>query len=460
LTRGCHATKLGLFEFSSRSCRAIGVDEALPARSDSGGSPVTDRSGSALDRRWPEATGVKRDAHAWAFKPRFRRHAFGWRSQPAIQRVREAVAEIKKVARRDPVLAGEGAVILIERLSPALERVDSSSGAMGAAVNGALAALVPIIAGAPIDAHAREAWLDRLWAAHERDQMPYIELLGDYWGELCGSREIAEAWGDRLAGITRMALSPDRDLRGHFHGTSACLSALYRAERYAEILQLLEVNTIWPYKRWAVRSLVALGEKAAALRYAEACRNAWTSDQAIDAVSEEILLSSGLAEEAYRRFGLTANRAGSYAATFRAVVKKYPHKSAKAILDDLVATTPGEEGKWFAAAKDAKLYEQALALAGRTPCDPRTLARAARDLADAEPAFALEAGVLALHWLAEGYGYEITGADVWAAYASAMKAAEHAGTGLETRRRIRALVATERVGQPFVAKILGRELGL
>jgi hypothetical protein len=62
------------------------------------------------------------DKHKWQFKTRFRRHAFGWRSQPAIQRVKEAVAEIKSVARKDLVLAAGGAVALIERLSPALRR--------------------------------------------------------------------------------------------------------------------------------------------------------------------------------------------------------------------------------------------------------------------------------------------------------------------------------------------------
>jgi len=73
--------------------------------------------------------------YKWEFKARFRRHAFGWRSQSAIQRVKQAVAEIKKVARKDPMLAAEGAVSFIERLSPALELVDSSSGAIGTAVN-------------------------------------------------------------------------------------------------------------------------------------------------------------------------------------------------------------------------------------------------------------------------------------------------------------------------------------
>ena len=191
-------------------------------------------------------------SHKWEFKARFRRHAFGWRSQPAIQRVKQAVAEIRKVARKNPLLGAEGAVTFLERLSPALENVDSSSGAIGTAVNNAIAALVPIIADAPADGKTRAAWLDRLWEAHAADQIPYIEGLADYWGQLCAAPEVAGAWADRLLDITSLALSPEKDVRGHFHGTSACLSALYSAGRYTEIVRLLEVDAIWPYKRWAV----------------------------------------------------------------------------------------------------------------------------------------------------------------------------------------------------------------
>lgn len=61
--------------------------------------------------------------HKWEFAPRFRRNSFGWRSQPAIARVKEAVAEIKKAARMDPILGGEGAVLFLEKVSPALEHV-------------------------------------------------------------------------------------------------------------------------------------------------------------------------------------------------------------------------------------------------------------------------------------------------------------------------------------------------
>jgi hypothetical protein len=77
------------------------------------------------------------EAHKWAFKARFRRHAFGWKLQPAITRIKQTVAEIKK----DALLTAEGAVAFLERVSPALEHVDSSSGVIGTAVNNAIAEL-------------------------------------------------------------------------------------------------------------------------------------------------------------------------------------------------------------------------------------------------------------------------------------------------------------------------------
>ena len=400
------------------------------------------------------------EPHKWEFKARFRRHAFGWKSQPAITRIRQAVAEIKKVAKKDSVLAAEGAIAFLERVSPALEHVDSSSGSIGTAVGNAIGELVPIIAGASADAKTRDAWLERLFEAHQEDQIPYIERLADHWGELCASKEVASAWADKLVGITRMALSPDKTLRGHFHGTSACLSALYRAERFDELVDLLRVDTIWPYKQWAVRAMAASGKKAEALRYAESCRSPWASDHEVDSVCEEILLSSGLLDEAYARYGVRANQGGTYLATFRAVAKKYPHKAAGEVLADLVKTTPGDEGKWFAAAKDAGLYDEALALASRTPCDPKTLARAARDYTEKQPAFAVGAGLLSLYWLVQGYGYEITSVDVWDAYRATLAAAERHGSAAEVRERVRKMVAAEGAGERFVTKVLGRELGL
>lgn len=266
-----------------------------------------------------------RPERKWQFNTRFRRHAFGSKSQPAIKRVRQAVTEITQVARNEPIEAGEGAVTFIERLSPALENVDSPSGAIGTAVDNAIAELVPIIVEAPADPTTRAAWLERVFDAHQADKIPYIEQLADNWGELCGSTELASEWADRLVGVTRMALSPDKNIRGCFHGTSACLSAL------------------------------------------------------------------------------------------------------------LAAALPQ---KWFAAAKEANLFDEAIALAKQTPCDPRTLTRAARDFAEKNPTFATEAGMAALYWLIRGHGYEITSADVWAAWSTTMRAARNAGGGDEVRARI------------------------
>jgi hypothetical protein len=74
--------------------------------------------------------------------------------------------------------------------------------------------------------------------------------------------------------------------------------------------------------------------------------------------------------------------------------------------------------------------------------------------------FAIEAGLAALGWLASGYGYEVTGADVWSAYTHTMEAAARAGITEATRERIRSLVAAETFGERFVNRVLGRELGL
>ncbi len=398
----------------------------------------------------------------WEFTRRFRRGAFGWKSQPAIQRVREAVSEIKTVARHDPALAAEGAVLFLERVSPALEHVDSSSGAIGTAVNHAIEEVVAIIARAPADAKTRAGWLERLWEAHASDAIPYIERLGDFWGELCVSPEIASVWADRLVGIVTMALSPDPKLRGFFHGTTACLSALFRAGRFEEILALVEKDRLrfWPYREWGVRALAALGRPDEAIAYAKASRDMHVSPLAIAAACEEILLAAGRVEEAYRRYALEATRGTSYLATYRALARKYPQKRPEELLGDLVASTPGDEGKWFATAKDLGLFDEAILLANQAPCDPKTLTRAARDFAARRPEFAVEAGLAALRWLVEGHGYEITGADVWSAYTNTMKAAEQAGRAGEVRDRIRRLVASETDERRFVTRVLGRELGL
>ena len=58
-----------------------------------------------------------RAAPSWTLGARFRRGALGWKSDWAIERLDEAAVEIRTRVRKDPVLAADGSVPLIEKLS-------------------------------------------------------------------------------------------------------------------------------------------------------------------------------------------------------------------------------------------------------------------------------------------------------------------------------------------------------
>ena len=399
--------------------------------------------------------------HKWQFTSRFRRHAFGWRSDTPVQRIKEAISEIKRVARKEPVLAAEGAITLLEKLSPALEQVDSSSGALGSAVNKAIDTLVPIIVKADVQPKLRKRWLERLWQALQDDEIPYIELLADYWGELCVTPELASYWADEFLPVVERVWSPKTSGHGFFKGTSACLASMYAAGRHQELLALLDKARFkwWHNRRWGVKALAAIGRKAEAIRYAEESRGINDPGWQIAKACEEILLSSGLLDEAYRRYAIEANQGTTNLATFRAIAKKYPNKQPDEILRDLVSSTPSAEGKWFAAAKDAGLFALAVELITRSPTDPRTLTRAARDYAEEHPAFALAAGLAALRWISLGYGYEITGGDVLDAYTAVTKAALNAGVPTQqVIEQIREMIASTQPGNSLMTAILARHL--
>jgi len=398
---------------------------------------------------------MARSVHKWAFPARFRAGAYSWKaSRLACQRLREAVSEIKKVAKKDPLIGAEGAVRLMEKLWPALEHVDSSSGALGSAVNKTLGDLIPIVIDAPADEKTRNSWLDRLWQAMEDDGVDYLSPVGDRWGELCGFPEVAGSWADELVSTLRSCWS-DPNPGSYFHGATACLSCLLATGRYAELLDLLELPRYpsWHYRRYGVEALLAMGRKAEAVQYAEASRGLNQPDSVIDQACEQILISSGLHDEAYRRYGLSAAVGNSYIARFRSVAKRYPMKDKLQILSDLIAATPGEEGKWFATAKELGFYDLALKLANRSPCDPKTLTRAARDYLDSEPEFALGSAIAALRWMSEGWGYEVSSVDVVEAYDRAMDAAAKLNMIDDVNERIRQLgEASDNAAVQFVRK--------
>jgi hypothetical protein len=404
-------------------------------------------------------------AHKWQFAPRFRRNAFGWKSDTPIQRIKEALSEIKAVAKKEPVLAAEGAVLFLEKLVPAIEQVDSSSGGIGSAVNRAIETLVPIIAKPNVSRAVREKWLDRLWEAIQEDAMPYLESLGDYWGELCAAPEVASCWADYVS--PTLTTMWDQCARSgeyaYFKGTTACLSALYAAGRHDELLALIAKSEYryksWHYRVWGAKALAKMGRRDEAIQYAQDSKGLNAPLAAIAAFCESVLLDFGFADEAYARYAIEATYATTNLATFKALTKKYPGKPQETILRDLVASQPGNEGKWFAAAKDAGFFELAIELANRSPADPRTLIRAAKDHAAERPEFALAAGMTALRGIADGWGYDIMSSDVLGAYAAVLAAANAAGTDVTmVNANVRAIIATSGSGGEFVERVLGRQL--
>lgn len=399
--------------------------------------------------------------HKWAFKPRFRARALGWRgSRPAIERLKQAVSEIRTVARRDPVLAADGAVSLMERLWPAFEQIDTSSGALGGAVNWTLGELLPVIATAPADAKTRGRWLDRLWQAIQDDGVSYLWLVEERWGDLCASTAVASRWADEILPLLRRVWSEERP--GDFvSGTDVCLSSLLRAGRFQELLDVLALKErpIWPWRRYGIRALRAQGLLDEALAYAEASRGLNIPDSAVDAECEEILFAAGRRAEAYEQYALTANQANTGLATFRQIAKKYPEVDPQRILTDL-ADASGEPGRWFAAAKDAGQLDLALRFATTGRTDPKTLSRASRDFLESYPVFALRIGRLAVDRILAGYGYEITALDLAGAVDHFLAAASHLCVADDARRDLGAMLASRPEIPSFFQATIQRRLSV
>ena len=397
--------------------------------------------------------------HAWTFRSRFRRAAFGWKgSKLAIGRIHEALAEIRAALKRDAAEAAEGAVLFLEKLSPALCQVDSSSGALGNATYGAVQELVPIIRQAPVDIATRKKLLDRLFEAIQNDDPPYIEHLGDYWGELCATPELASAWADQLLPTLRSVLRErKRGTFAFFPGTSLCYSALFSAGRHDEVLELLALDPspIWPYLVWGARVLATRGQVDAAIGYVRERAGSTTSLEIIARFAEEALLNAGRRAEAFDQYALLANQANSNLSTFRALAKKYPELAPNKLLDHLIGSTPGEPGRWFATAKTLKQFDRATQLAWASPCDPKTLTRAARDHLQQQPAFAMQCALAALHWMSMGHGYELTGFDAHEAHRLAIEAGSNAQQGAQAQAAIEQVLEADRPMSAWLRRALG-----
>ena len=214
---------------------------------------------------------------------------------------------------------------------------------------------------------------------------------------------------------------------------------MLRAGRYHDTLALVDIGGVpfWSVHKFGCRALCALGWTDEAIRYAEAYEPRGGERGLIARECETILLEAGRRDEAYDRYALEANVGNTNLNTLRAILRKYPEKEPAAVLADLVEDNPGAEGKWFAAARSVGAYAFALELANRSPADPRTLLRAARDHGSDEPQFAYGCAVTALRWIVYGTPSEWDGSDLHAAIYLAVSVAGDIGMQADLAARLR-----------------------
>jgi len=387
-------------------------------------------------------------SHKWAFKARFRTHAYPWNGTAlASKRMKEAVSEIKKVAKSDLVLAGEGCVAFMERVWPSLQGIDGSSGALGSAVVQTLNSLIPILIDAPADRKTRAKWLKRLYDAVHEDGVDYLDPVQERWGEICVFPELANEYADQLLPGLREAWSNDKSFV-HFPPTTLCLSCLLETGRYEELRDVLAIrqHSFWPYAKFLAEALVRDGRVEEALEMAESHLEGSYYDPDILQFCEEILLSAGRNEEAYQRYGLECVHAINYLTIFRNTKKKYPELKPRQILLDLIQVR-GKKGKWFAAAKDAGFLDIALDCASTGETDPRTLIRAARDFATTHPEFASKVSLLAIHALLDDKGYEPSPLDIQEAFEHLLTAAREMNTVAATLLQVQNMLNDEGLAQ-------------
>ncbi|CAK0747473.1 conserved hypothetical protein [uncultured Gammaproteobacteria bacterium] len=408
----------------------------------------------------PRQARVKVPAHSWEFKARFRAGVYSWRSSDlAAKRLKEAVSEIKKVAKSQPLVAAEGIIGLFARIWPAFQNIDTSSGRLGGAINKAVGLLIPILIGAPAPPELRENWLEHLFQAVIDDGVQYLWEVEERWGEIAVYPEIMNKYADMMLAVIRLAWTDERP--GCFvSGSSICFSCLLEVGRYDDLYEILALNKWkhWVDQRYAAEALVRQGRIDAAVAFAEGCRKAYGQyDYRISSFCERVLIAAGHADKAYDRYAMRSTVNSTNIATFKAVADRYPGKERRKVLLDLI-TSHGERGKWFAAAKDSGFLDIALDCAA--DAEPSTLARAARDFASENSPFAMAIALTALQCLVIGRGYDPTAADLAMAFDALMAAAEKLGCtpmALDRVRKIATLSAAP--GREFMSAALLRKCG-
>lgn len=398
--------------------------------------------------------------HKWAFRPGMRAGAYSWKSSAkAIERLKSASSEIRAVARTDPTGAAEGVIALAQRIWPAFEHIDTSSGALGNAVRRTLEDLLPIPIEAPADEKTRAKWLEQLREAIEDDGVDYLAPIADRFGQIAAYPQLMNLHVDRDLDMIRAAWA-DHARFSHVTTGTLTLSCLLEAGRYDELMALLALKqtSLWFDMKFGAEALLRQGREDEALAFAEALLKddgrQW-GYQDIAEFCEGILLRQEREEDAYRRFGLPTASGNTYLAMWRDLVKRYPDLDARRILVDLIESH-GSKGKWFAAAKTAKYLDLALDCAAHSDAAPATLIRAARDFAIKEPAFAAQVGLHAIAHLLAGRGYEPSPLDIDEAVTHVMAASARIGQGDAVLRELQRLATNAATDVMMSARLKSR----
>ena len=196
---------------------------------------------------------------------------YSWRSSAkAVERLKIALSEIKAVNRADPIAAADGVVMLAERIWPAFEHIDTSSGALGSAVNRTLTELVPMLIDAPADEPTRAKWLERLRTAIEDDGVQYLQPISDRFGEIAVYRSLQNEHADRDIDMIRFAWA-DHSASSFVYTATLTLSCLLEAGRYDELAEIVAQRKarFWSDDRFVAEALLRQGREDEALAFVE-----------------------------------------------------------------------------------------------------------------------------------------------------------------------------------------------
>jgi hypothetical protein len=259
----------------------------------------------------------------------------------------------------------------------------------------------------------------------QEENYGYYDSLSEQWVALCSESEIMTCWADTFLPTVNTIFSSNKP-GGYFKGTETCLACLFETGRYDEIIEIVQkkANPLFNFKKYVIKVIVARGDLEKALSMLdEYLKDSNTLYQAAH-LGEQLLIEAGRSEEAYKRYTLKLPFQTTGLATLSAIRKKYPAISPQRILSDLIDAEPGNERRYFAAARKIGMIELALEIAEKFNVEPKTLTTACKDYLEKDANLALRFGMMALQSYSSGYGYEPEYSDIQKCYDLVSMAAE------------------------------------